>query len=348
MKRDRSFDALRGIAIICVIAIHAANSGFKWYAEAEGEWNFYYTLIVKQFYVCAVPLFFFMAGYFAIGKQSLIVSNKLAFVYTKLKRILIPYLFWSLLIIFVLHRRFDLLYILKHLLFGQALGPYYFLIALSCLIILTPVFFIAGFNRRNLFIVAAINVISLIFIYYLRITSETGLPWQYAALPFTSWIFFYYLGLFLAAHKRKILFSRFESLNLSIVFLVISFLSSQIETFYLLEHFGVDAGGKSAIKFSSFLYSLSVINLFLIIRKFDFTYNKYLLLIGEYSFGIYLIHELFRLKLSMLLSHVALLNAVQPLLQILVIVFTLMISVTIIRLSKIMLGEKIALKYLGF
>src|SRR4030042_1293639 len=56
-KRDLSFDAFKGIAIIAVIAIHAIYAGGSPYSP-----SFVY---YRQLLNFSVPLFFFIAGYWS-------------------------------------------------------------------------------------------------------------------------------------------------------------------------------------------------------------------------------------------------------------------------------------------
>ena len=79
MERDNSFDAWRGVAILFVIAIHAGNAGLV-FLNGPFEWNYYASLGLRQIYAFAVPLFFFMAGFFAEEEPKLIASHWKSFV----------------------------------------------------------------------------------------------------------------------------------------------------------------------------------------------------------------------------------------------------------------------------
>ncbi len=60
------------------------------------------------------------------------------FISKKLKRVLIPYFLWSIIIMLFLHQNTNITDIIFSLLLGKAQGTYYFIIALSLLICISP------------------------------------------------------------------------------------------------------------------------------------------------------------------------------------------------------------------
>jgi surface polysaccharide O-acyltransferase-like enzyme len=146
MERNNAFDIFKGLAIIAVIAIHASSSGWSWFQNNNYEWNFYFTLIVKQLYVFAVPSFFFMAGYFLVKKGAALKVDYKVFISKKLKRVLIPYVLWSMIIMLFLHQNTNVIDVIYRLLLGKAQGTYYFVIALSLLICISPLLI----NSKNI------------------------------------------------------------------------------------------------------------------------------------------------------------------------------------------------------
>ncbi len=126
------------------------------------------------------------------------------------------------------------------------------------------------------------------------------------------------------------------------------FILSQLEAFSLLVLYGKGYGGESAIKISSFLYSLSIISLFLFIKDRDNSRLKWLAVIGKASFGIYLIHEIFRGKISRLLAEYDSIYSIQPVFQMIVVISTLGICMSLILIVRRLIGETNSSKYLGF
>lgn len=348
MKRDNSFDVWRGIAIIFVVAIHASNTG-KEFLSGPSQWNYFATLGLRQIYNFAVPLFFFMAGFFADKEIETVATRWKTYIGKKLTRILVPYILWSIVIILALQRNFDLLALAKKLLLGQAQGPYYFLIALSFLYILTPVISRFGIKQSTTSCILIINAVAVSIIYFLRVRLGESFTWQMSALPCTSWILFYYLGLQIRKCENQPLFTHFRSIPSAVGLAICCLVLSWIESYFLISHpSGPYLWAGSQIKFSSFLYSIAIINLFTVLRKKEWKYPSFLVFLGQASFGIYLIHELFRGRISYRLSNIENLYAIQPLFQFIVVVATIVCCLIVIEIARRLLGKSNATKYLGF
>ncbi len=97
-QRDLSWDILKGILILLVVAAHAiADIYFK---KGEYVW---YNDIFNIIYLFHMPLFIFVSGYFAHS-----IGNKdfKEFISSKTKRLLLPWIVWTS-IFFVIHFVFD-------------------------------------------------------------------------------------------------------------------------------------------------------------------------------------------------------------------------------------------------
>jgi fucose 4-O-acetylase-like acetyltransferase len=90
-KRDESFDFFRGIAIIAVVAIHVSS--------VFNSYNSNGLLLYRQSLNFAVPLFLFISGYFLSNKKIDSFEEYKRFLTHRLSRVLVPYLFWSILIL---------------------------------------------------------------------------------------------------------------------------------------------------------------------------------------------------------------------------------------------------------
>ena len=64
--RDDSFDALRGIAILCVVAIHAIVLPDNVPSKGLDAVNFWAVVFFRQTLNFAVPAFLFISGYFCV------------------------------------------------------------------------------------------------------------------------------------------------------------------------------------------------------------------------------------------------------------------------------------------
>ncbi|NET09442.1 MAG: acyltransferase [Symploca sp. SIO2B6] len=350
--RDVSFDAFRGICIIAVIAIHAATSAWGWYGKPSGSWNYYTVVLLKQLYVFAVPAFFFMAGYFSVSKTALGIRQSVHKTVTKLKRILLPYVIWSLFSALVISKNYNVIDFGKNLLMGKAQGPYYFLIVLTIFILLTPLFQKLTQTKNGLSLILAVNTVTLVLVYYFRFTLTKDFSWYHAAIPFTTWILFYYLGMTTRQKKRdsknSYVLPFINTERKALFFVLISLALCLLETILIVLFYGRHGGADSEIKLSTFLYSISIISYFFFLKQKIKKWPQILIYIGECSFGIYLIHEFFRVKLSSFWGGLPILPSVQPLLQMFVIGSTLLVCLGTIYATRKILGKRIAATYLGF
>ncbi len=260
-----------------------------------------------------------------------------------------PYLFWSLAIILLLQQNFDFASLIKKLVLGQAQAPYYFLIVLSILYALTPSIIQLGFKKSTTSIILLLNLTTVSTIYCLRVLIGNDFTWEMAALPFTSWIVFYYLGLRTRAYNIEPIVPYFTTLSRAITLVLVCLLTSGAEAFFLtINPAGPYLWAGSSIKFSSLLYSIAVINLFITLKKENIRYPRTLIYLGQISFGVYLIHELFRDRISGKLSQIESLFYIQPLFQIVVVVITISICIMVIETTRKIFGRTNASKYFGF
>jgi len=343
--RDKSFDALKGLAIVFVVAIHSLNTG--WGAVGDyAELNLYATLFIGQVYLFAVPAFFFVSGYF-VGDLATHRNTWVAFVFPRAERLILPYIIWSLFFSLKSGVRdpVDMLWLLAT---GGAMGPYYFVVVLFCFVVLAP-FFHKNLEQKFLFpMLLAGTFVWLCIVYSLRIIRPNGIDWQIVALPFWTWLVFYVFGMKVASIERAGGVVWGGGLQASVLFVIAALVISWVEAFSLLFAFGLKSGAGSAIKFSSYIYSTAVIVLFLELRKTRREWPTVFVFLGSWSFGIYLIHEQVRVFVTRLFEKVLGLYDVQPIFQLSVVLGVLVFSVVLILIARSVLPSKIASKYLGF
>jgi probable poly-beta-1,6-N-acetyl-D-glucosamine export protein len=345
--RDHSFDALKGAAIITVIAIHATNSGWSWYEKDNGSWNYIFSLIMSKAYAYAVPTFFFAAGYFVTKNKYLIEGAYFRFLYQRLRRLLIPYLIFSLSITFIIHHNFNIKYVILSLLLGRVQGPYYFIIILLSLTVMTPLLFWLLNKKFGLSVILIINAFSLLVTYYLIITVDGGLAWWKASLPFTNWVFFYYLGMVFYSSEKEDRVDTLVCFKSSFIAVMIVLLFSLVETFFLIEFFDNSIGFLTITPFST-IYSFTVIQFFMAIREKRQSWPKPIVYIGQRSFGIFLLHELLRSRISDFISANDFLFSIQPIFQAIVIAITLLVCIVLINSLRSFIGRDFAGQLFGF
>ena len=56
-----SFDAFRGLAILLVAIAHCGALGWGFEHAASGRWNYYYSILLRETILCALPMFLFVS-----------------------------------------------------------------------------------------------------------------------------------------------------------------------------------------------------------------------------------------------------------------------------------------------
>jgi len=346
--RDSSFDAFRGFTIIAVVAAHAVIPGSYWC----DYWDFRY-LFYRQLFNFPVPVFLFISGYWLSKKPIKSLGDYKAFLTRRLSRILIPYLFWSFILLgyaAIKTHDINVYRIIRELLTGGACIPYFFIIMIVQLYIMTPVLQYINRKSYGLMLVLTFNVISLLALYLSRLYHVIWhLP---ASLPFYSWIIFYEIGLLIGSRDNKIFVPksmRFFILPAILVFLLLS----ELEGMIILSKYDNLNFAISSTKYSSILYSVCIIIGFLFVRERLRYWPKFLVTMGNCSFGIYLIHVPVLNRIINVVQKTNIIYSFQPLYQftavlIIVVLITISICFVLISITRKLLPKSFCSKVLGF
>ncbi|MGL6065678.1 MAG: acyltransferase [Cetobacterium sp.] len=318
-NRDNYYEGLRGIAILAVLIIHTLGI----------TKNEFLILIVRQFINYAVPLFLFLAGFFCRKQFD---SGK--FNYKKsLIRILIPYFVWSIpFMLRVKFYSFDLKDIIVSLLTAKHFGIYYYIILLSQLILLSP----ALLKRKLNLYILVITPLSVLGYYYLR-TSGYNIMFPFNVLFFWSGITFYYLGMFFDEISDC-----FKKTKWNFTFLLI-FIFNILETIYFFKKTETFDLAISQFKLSSLFLTFGLILFVVKDKKMkNILENKFLVYLGNNSFGIYLIHAVIIMIMTKVLGMFLENNY---LIFIVTTITVLSFSLILLNIVKVILKKKS--KYLG-
>lgn len=277
-KRNSYFDALRGIAILMVVAIHTYK-----YSESNLE------LAIRQLLNCAVPFFFAISAFYTYRKTFSNFKDIVAFWKHQISKVYIPTLIWGIpfLLYDLYSSRFSLNSLVK--LFFCGYGVFYFIAVIIQFYLLLPFLHYLKCEKKSVVISCIISFLSVSIITYYNIVQGVKLPLILYAGCCLLWGMFFVLGCFLSSANRSF------SVILSLIIMVLGYLLSFFESIYLLSNFNAGVG----IKASSFLFSFGIISLLFSLRFENFYlshmshYTKWLEYIGRISFIIYLIHFYF-------------------------------------------------------
>jgi len=346
--RDLSFDAFRGIAIIAVVAIHASATAFSWRYSPTGQWNFFFLVSFLQSLLFAVPALVFMSGYWSSKKSIKTLKDCKTFLMVKLSRILIPYIFWSLIFFgctAIKTHNVNAHQIMFGLLLGGACTGYYFIVVIAQLYVLTPL--LQHINRRSYgpILVFALNIISLLALYLSKVFNIIGhVP---AYLPFYSWIIFYEIGLLVGNWDNKAIVRKNRWLLIFPAILV-CLLILELEGLIILSKYDNLKFTISPMRYPLVLYSICIIFGFLYMRERFRYWPKFLVAIGNYSYGIYLIHILILGKVVSIVQKANIIYSLQPLYQFIVVLITVSTCFALIAITRKLLPKPFCRRVLGF
>ena len=345
--RDLSFDAFRGVAIIAVIAIHAASAGFLGGQALSDGMGTYFLVAYFQPLFFAVPAFIFMAGYWSSKKPVNSIKDYKAFLARKLPRILIPYLFWSLAIFgwkAVKTHNPDVYSMIQALLTGRACFTYYFIVLIAQLYVLTPVLQYLNRSVYGPISILLLNAAALLALYFLQIYYGLG-GFSFYGL-FCVWIIFYEIGLVAGLWHGKFALQKRRFFILFV--LLASLLLSVMEGIFWLSRYDNLRLALEPIKYSSFLYSVCVILGFLVVRESIKHWPGILVAVGNYSYGIYLIHIFILSRVIVGVQKISIIWSFPPLCQLVIILSTLLICFILINFTRRLLPEAFCRRVLGF
>jgi len=342
-NRDPSFDAFRGLAIIAVVAIHA----IPW----RCYWD-YRILVYRQFLDFAVPAFIFISGYWSSKKTLQSLKDYKIFLARRLSRVLIPYLFWSFIFLgrtAVKNDDIDMYGMVFKLLTGGASFHFYFIIMITQFYLMTPILQYVSRRRYGNEFIFLLNMVYLSFLYHLRLHNYWFFEYPYCLVhsPFLGWTIFYQIGLWMGNNDDKSFISRKERI-LILPAIIVSLLVAGIEAINILSKYNDLEFAVCALKYSSFLYSICIILGFVFIREYCKSWPKLIITLGNYSFGIYLIHTIILNRVVKIIPKINIISSFQPLYELTVILMTVSICLIVIGVSRKLLPRLIYSKILGF
>lgn len=278
MARDRYLQAIRGLAIACVVCIHCLPQSTA-------------SVVLRPFLNWAVAGFLFLSG--LLTSESKILRGGLA---KRLHKVLIPYLVWSG-IYLVVTQRLTADGIVKGILFGASSAQMYYLLVYAQLVVLTPLLYRALRSHRFF-----VYCVTPAFLLVREAAAIVGFALPQVQVLFPAWLLFYVLGLDWGRVERAA--TRKRSL---LPWLLIACLLLQQAAGYAWLVWGDFNMATTQLKLSSMATSVVVVMLIGLIgqRLRRLLANSYFVKLGDLSFGIYLCHMLLLSVVTKVLGFVA-------------------------------------------
>lgn len=283
-QKNEYYQMIRGICIISVILIHVLSKQNNVYADS-------FNVIVRTIINFCVGIFIFLSGYFVNIKR--VEEDKKGWILERLKRVGIPYAIYSILaatIDFIKNEETISRYIFNIIL-GKSSVQLYYILVLIQLTLLTPLF-VKIIRKNNTILNFFILIITPIYYILILIFSDINnfFALNYATI-FLAWLIYFYIGLYIRINKNNEFFIRLISkyklsyhIILAVLITVINIymLKIEINYSYIVTH----------LRILNMIYILSCI--LMIIKLENKVKNvKWLVRIGNVSFGIFFIHTYF-------------------------------------------------------
>lgn len=262
---------LRGLAIIAVIIIHSNMLDLL-------------RVTIRPFVNYAVALFLFLSGYLT----KLNIDNTREFFSRRIKKVVIPYIIWSV-IFYVTDSRESIADFVIKLLTGQCCGIYYYIFVYIQFVLLTPIIS-KLIKSKHLWIgwwITPITTFIARYIAFLLGVTTISSNFKYT---FFAWFIYYYLGMALG---NGIIQPK-ENLRKYTLFYIASIVLSLIEGYAWYEIGSLDMA-TTQLRLTSILTSVSFLLCcywYIINYKKSNIFTDILNIIGNCSFGIYLSHVL--------------------------------------------------------
>ena len=197
-ERIKSLDSMRGVAILAVLLIHTTTRTLE--ASNFNITGFSWTLFLNQVARFAVPFFILLSG-FVLEMSFDPNMSYISFLKKRLSKILIPYIFWSVIYYFLIYNQNHENFI-RVILTGNASYQLYFIPTLCVFYLLFPLLHKAYKIFFNKFVLLFLTILEIWLLYqdYFVKAFKLDDPIHIAIL---SYIFFV-IGIVAAKNKDKI------------------------------------------------------------------------------------------------------------------------------------------------
>lgn len=317
LDKNESAQVLRAVAIFGVILIHTCPPGIT-------------QVYVRPFVNHSVPLFLFLSGFLTSWEQ----PDFFGFIKRRLKRVLIPYLFWTVVYTLATQQPERLL---QNAFTSRAAYHLYYIPVYLQFVVLIPLMKVIAKSKYR-WVGWVITPVSILCFEYSTVFLGEQLGDHLSAFWYLSclgWFSFYYFGLILGNNHLRITNKAQSASMIVLPFLLIV----QIAEGYLWFKNGAPDPG-TPFKLSSLFTTICIIIAIIPILCGKLQWPRWLILIGDCSFGMYLSHVL----LIWIFSKITILGTLPfPINAILV----LLSSLAFVISFRLILGERLG-RWIGF
>jgi membrane-bound acyltransferase YfiQ involved in biofilm formation len=194
------------------------------------------------------------------------------------------------------------------------------------------------FNMASLFVLYLLNLGDLWFV---------DDPYYLIHSPFLLWVIFYQMGLLIGSRDSEEFIPR-NMHKFILPAILVALVISVVEVITILSKYDDWHTAICAIKYSSFIYSTCIIFGFLVLRERLRSWPRFLVVLGDYSFGIYLIHMIILRGIVRIMPKVNTIHHLQVLYELMIVLITLTMCYVLIAITRKILPKPFYGRVLGF
>lgn len=310
--KNNNTQMIRCLLIFFVIIIHSIY-------ESNIIIENYFLIVLRQICNIAVPLFFFISGYYTNIEK----YKSKDYILKRLTNLIIPLLFWNLVYFFL----YD--YSIKTLFIFSSAAHLYFIVVLIQLVLLTPIIYKLKDNKMTYLI----TPLYLLTYRILLLKYNLDIPLHHYCI--FAWIIYYQLGIKMKDNKTT-------KSYISIFF--IGLIIEIIYSFQMYYYFDFNTS-LSQMNIINMAVSISIFGFIIkIINSNNKVNSNIISRIGDNSLGIFYIHILVFKLIKYMLNYI-----IKDTLIIVITssILTILLCYIIVLISKKIIPEKY-LKYIGF
>ncbi|MDD4781174.1 MAG: acyltransferase [Tissierellia bacterium] len=309
---------MRCIACIAVIIVHITAIGVTDYMQ--GSLPHILTLIINRSLKFTTPIFVFLSGITGFYSYRNRDIDYISFVIKRVKKVIIPYFIWCVLYYIYFIRLgfygFDIVFFIKSFIAGNMSYHLYFVIIITQLYILGPIFY--GLIKKSN------NKIMLLFIFaVINLLCAQFLNFKLSDRIFLKYMFFYLIGMYVTLEYNK--FKSWIENHKAII--TIGYITFSI--FYIL----VTYYQWELYSLSWFLFStISIFFVYLIglaVKDKFIKFYGYIRLFSQSSYYVYLMHPMILTTMIMITEKLGILSITKKLIIYFVVVIPLSVILSL-------------------
>lgn len=287
MNKLKDIESMRVITMILVVFAHVTRMYTVNAAIPQGNTDVFFTAITEWIYTFHMPAFVAISGavYYFVKRERNAYNDIWIFVKNKAKRLLIPYVFFAIVVVIPTLYYCNLIegdfwrYIFNTFVLVRGPRHLWYLIMLFNLLVIFNLCENYIFKHKGLFLLLSF------FVHFL----PSYFPIKAFQLPEVCSYFLYFMIGYYFQNKRACVMVYLSKINKYVISLVLILLTIGIYCFYHTYMFGTFVGSfLCSVLGIIFLYIISVI----ISQKERLTCSSIFKLIDKNNFGLYLFHPM--------------------------------------------------------